>query len=207
MRMTIPDRPARSLAAGLPIRLAALRVLLVEEDGRQRETLLRAIGEMGFDAQAVAGAEGAMRTLAERAAEIIVLGVSGIGGIELFRSIRRAYPRTQVIVVTGGGAEAARMAIRCEAVDMLTRPCALGELEQALDRARSRVGGGRVRRVSPGAGSGAGEDNSLETVERNHILAVLEKNNGNRTATAAELGISLRKLYYRLGQYQREGLL
>ena len=38
-------------------------------------------------------------------------------------------------------------------------------------------------------------------------LQVLAKNHGNRTATATELGISLRKLYYRLGQYQREGLL
>ena len=50
------------------------------------------------------------------------------------------------------------------------------------------------------------DGNTLEAVERRHILAVLEKNGGNRAATAAELGISLRKLYYRLGQYQREGL-
>ena len=48
---------------------------------------------------------------------------------------------------------------------------------------------------------------SLEEVEQRHILAVLEKNHGNRTATAAELGISLRKLYYRLGQYQKQGLI
>ena len=49
--------------------------------------------------------------------------------------------------------------------------------------------------------------NSLEAVERNHILAILQKNHGNRAASAEELGISLRKLYYRLGQYQREGFL
>ena len=42
-------------------------------------------------------------------------------------------------------------------------------------------------------------------MEKRHILATLEKNHGNRTVTAQELGISLRKLYYRLGQYQREG--
>ena len=48
---------------------------------------------------------------------------------------------------------------------------------------------------------------SLEEMEQRHILAVLEKNHGNRTATAAELGISLRKLYYRLGQYQKQGLI
>src|SRR2546421_8262537 len=125
MRMTIPDRPARRVAAGLPIHVAAVRVLLVEEDGRQRETLLRAIGDMGFDVHAVADAERAMRTLAERAAEIVVLGISNMDGIEVFKSIRRAYPRTQVIVVAGGGgADAVRMAIRYEAVDVLNRSCA-----------------------------------------------------------------------------------
>ena len=48
---------------------------------------------------------------------------------------------------------------------------------------------------------------SLEEMEKRHILATLEKNRGNRTLTAQELGISLRKLYYRLGQYQREGTI
>jgi transcriptional regulator with PAS, ATPase and Fis domain len=48
---------------------------------------------------------------------------------------------------------------------------------------------------------------SLEEMEKRHILATLEKNHGNRTLTAQELGISLRKLYYRLGQYQREGTI
>jgi transcriptional regulator with PAS, ATPase and Fis domain len=36
-------------------------------------------------------------------------------------------------------------------------------------------------------------------------LAALERNAGNRTATAAELGISLRTLYYRLSEYQKQG--
>ncbi len=42
-------------------------------------------------------------------------------------------------------------------------------------------------------------------MERQHILAVLERNNGNRTATAAELGISRRTLYYKLEEYQNRG--
>ena len=111
-----------------------------------------------------------------------------------------------------------------DAVDFLSKPCALGELEVALDRARQR----RVQRVpselpipappepddlglssssSASSGSERGDAVSLEDIERRHILATLEKNHGNRTQTAAELGISLRKLYYRLGQYHREGLL
>ena len=48
---------------------------------------------------------------------------------------------------------------------------------------------------------------SLEEIEQRHIIDVLNKNNGNRAATAKELGISLRKLYYRLGEYQKKGLV
>jgi DNA-binding NtrC family response regulator len=46
----------------------------------------------------------------------------------------------------------------------------------------------------------------MEAVEQRHILETLRRNNGNRAATAAKLGISLRKLYYRLGEYQRKGV-
>ena len=46
---------------------------------------------------------------------------------------------------------------------------------------------------------------TLDELEREHILAALARNNGNRSATATELGISLRTLYYRLNEYQKQG--
>jgi two-component system response regulator FlrC len=46
---------------------------------------------------------------------------------------------------------------------------------------------------------------TLDEVERQHILATLRRNSGNRTATAQELGISRRTLYYKLEEYQKQG--
>ena len=46
---------------------------------------------------------------------------------------------------------------------------------------------------------------TLDEMEREHILAVLKHNEGNRTAAAAALGISRRTLYYKLEEYQRQG--
>ena len=46
---------------------------------------------------------------------------------------------------------------------------------------------------------GAGQD--LASLEKHAILDSLRRNNGNRTQTALELGISRRKLLYRLKQY------
>jgi DNA-binding NtrC family response regulator len=105
-------------------------------------------------------------------------------------------------------------------VEFLTKPCALGSLEAALDRARRKRG--KTLPVPVGLGepdepqlhfspepraARANGGMSLEELEQQHILAVLEKHAGNRATTAAELGISLRKLYYRLSQYQKQGLL
>lgn len=53
-----------------------------------------------------------------------------------------------------------------------------------------------------------GSDNTLEyrvlAFEKFHIETILEKNQGNREATAKELGISLRTLYYKLNKLNRE---
>ena len=199
------------------------QVLLVEDETRLREMLTRAIHEMGFSPTSVAQAEAALRMMDGRPFDILIvdLNLPGMGGMEFLEQVHSRWPATQAIVLTGfGDLSAAKHAIRLDVVDFLTKPCPLGELEVALDRARNRrlqsPGAEPVRlaeafraareesHVEPAANE---PTSSLEEMEQRHILAVLEKNHGNRTATAAELGISLRKLYYRLGQYQKQGLI
>ena len=206
------------------------QVLLVEDESRLREMLTRAVQEMGFVPTAAPQAEAAIRLLEQRGERgfdilIVDLNLPGMGGLELLEQVKARWPTTQAIVLTGfGDLDAAKLAIRLDVVDFLSKPCPLGELEVALDRARNRrlkAAGIDPASVTPAseASRAAAEDEpsegaaesppvpSLEEMEQRHILAVLEKNHGNRTATASELGISLRKLYYRLGQYQKQGLI
>jgi two-component system response regulator RegA len=156
---------------------------------------------------------------------ILDLNLSGMGGIEFLQSLRKKDQNLQVIILTGfGNLEAAKTAIHLDVVEFLTKPCKLGELEIALDRARKRRKGQIVDAAAaepalqfaeerrkpmisiPQPAEGASAE-SLEEIERRHILSVLEQHNGVRTATAEALGISLRTLYYRLGQYQKQGFL
>jgi DNA-binding NtrC family response regulator len=113
-----------------------------------------------------------------------------------------------VIVLTGfGNLEAARAAIRLDVVDFLEKPCPLGELEKSLHRATQRL----ARPPHPALDNVPNEPETdetaqtLEDVEREHIISALRRNNGNRTATAQELGISRRTLQYKLSEYQRLG--
>ena len=45
---------------------------------------------------------------------------------------------------------------------------------------------------------------TLKEVEKDHILRVLDKHQGNKVTAAAELGIVLKTLYNKLNQWQEE---
>jgi DNA-binding NtrC family response regulator len=200
------------------------RVLLVEDDLRVRDSLTRAVREMGFEVRVTALADNALRLLERETHDILLIDVGPQqGGVPFLARVREQWPDVQTIVMARlDDVELTRRSLNGSAadVDILAKPCGLGELEVALDRARRR----RMQRVPQALEPALPEppedvnphdltaadtrgSMSLEELERKHILATLEKNRGNRTLTAADLGISLRKLYYRLGQYQREGLL
>jgi len=198
------------------------RVLVVEDESRLRDMLQRAVRDMGFEITTVGSAEAGLRILQDRPVDVLIvdLNLPGMGGLEMLQIVHRRWPDIQPIVLTGfGDLTSAKQAMHMDAVDFLTKPCALGDLEVSLERARQRRVAKmpalpvlpepppeeREQEIQKPAPLPAGyQPMSLEEMEKRHILATLEKNHGNRTLTAQELGISLRKLYYRLGQYQRE---
>ncbi len=191
-------------------------VLVVEDESRLRDLLLSAIPDMGFRTQAAPNAESALAAMEDHAYDIILLDLNlpGMQGLEFFTTLRQRWPRTQVIILTGyGDLEAAKEAIRLEVADFLSKPASLGDIERSLERARRRMTGASVERarlpepppLTPPPVTGD-EPRELRDIERRHILAALERNHGNRAATAAELGISVRKLYYKLAEYEARGL-
>jgi DNA-binding NtrC family response regulator len=200
------------------------KVLIVEDEARLRELLLRVLPGWGFEAAAARSAEEAMRLAAADPPDIVLLDLNlpGEGGLDFFRRLRERWPGVQGIVQTGfGSVEAAKEAIHLDVVEFLTKPSSLGELERALDRALRRLSvqsavisamglgtpaderGGAIDVPSDAPAGAAGK--TLEEVERQHILAALARNRGNRTATAVEMGISRRTLYYKLEEYAKQG--
>jgi DNA-binding NtrC family response regulator len=193
-------------------------VLIVEDEQRMRELLLRSLTNWGFEASAARSAEEAMRTVEQSPPDIVLLDLNlpGMDGLQFFNALRQKQPEVQGIVLTGfASIEAAKQAVHMDMVEFLTKPCHLGEVEQALDRAMRRIAppeppvvpdptlaeGGDT--LEPRADDGT--PRTLEEVEREHILSTLQRLGGNRTATATELGISRRTLYYKLTEYQKQG--
>ena len=196
-------------------------VLIVEDEPRLRELLARAATGWGFRTSEARSAEEALRLMEQRPHEIVLLDLNlpAMPGLDCFGHVRRRWPDTQVIILTGfGDLDAARRAIHLDVVDFLTKPAPLGDLEKALERATRRLeslaeppADLRLDRPDPDdptpATPAPAPNATLEEIERTHILAALARNADNRAATAAELGISLRTLYYRLNEYQQKGYL
>jgi DNA-binding NtrC family response regulator len=187
-----------------------VRVLIVDDEGRLRDVLTRAITSWGFQVASARSAEEGLRLMQATKFDVSIvdLNLPGMNGIELFEKLRAIHPEHQVIVLTGfGNLEAARAAIRLDVVDFLEKPCPLGELEKSLHRATQRL----VRpmpqpiEATPEEAPAAESVQKLEDVEREHIISTLKRNDGNRTATAIELGISRRTLQYKLSEYHRQG--
>lgn len=193
---------------------ASDRVLVVDDETRLRELWRRALGDMGLCGAGARNAEEAVALARkmEFGVAMLDLNLPGCDGLDLLDQLRALQPDIAAVIVTGYGTlDAAKRAIHLDVVEFLTKPCSLGELESAVDRARNRFRSRRpaekaspLEQMSPAAAPAAA---TMSEVERKAILESLERNGGNRTETARELGISVRTLYYRLSEYQREGFV
>ncbi len=210
--------------------IAPRRVLVVEDESSQQLMYRRALRQMEFEAVCVGSAEEAHVALAREPFAIVILDLQLHGelSLDLFEESREQHPAVSVVIATGYGTfELARRSIQREVVDFLAKPVPLSDLETALDRAWSRhvlvetpVAQLRLPSRSgddlgPNAHYSGDEssgderaplasraDLTLETVERVLIMEALRRSDDNRTLAAEMLGISERKLHYRLTQYR-----
>jgi DNA-binding NtrC family response regulator len=202
---------------------ASRRVLIVEDDKRLREMLCASVVEMGLSPTTANSGEAAIKLAQQQLFAIVLvdLNLPGMTGLEFCQRLAQLKLHVQTIILTGfGDLEAAQQAIRLEVVDFLTKPCSMDDLEHSLNRARLRwldrwaIGDRPAQTLRefeepptpvtppPAPMMDPGEQVSIDEMERQLILSALARNSGNRQAAAAELGISVRKLYYRIQQYQ-----
>lgn len=211
------------------------RVLIVEDEPRLAETYGRMMPEIGYHAATVGTGEAALEAMGQEAWPILLLDLNlpGMSGLDTLRRVRDKWPNTQAIILTGfGELDAAKEAIHLDVVEFLTKPCHLGDLEIALDRAQRRIRKLVVEELgeqvaeeqaaeravktmrdpdepaeAPQPPIGDDDDGpiSLAELERKAILQSLDRHGGNRKAAAEELGISVRTLYYRLDEYRKQG--
>ena len=119
------------------------RILGVDDDLLMREALRDTLSAEGHEVQAVESAAQAMAELEKQEWDIVLadLSLPRVSGLELLDRIKRSWPATEVIVITGQGSIATAVdAIKRGAYHYLTKPFTAEEIihlvHQALERRR-----------------------------------------------------------------------
>ncbi|AGW14765.1 response regulator [Megalodesulfovibrio gigas] len=127
---------------------STIRVLIVDDEERFRETLARLLKAKGFDATAAAGAQEALDLLARESFHVALLDVKmpGMGGLEALEAMKRLAPSLEVLALTGHASmDVAAAMLERGAANYFLKPCPVGDLAdailQAVDRAKVAGGG------------------------------------------------------------------
>jgi DNA-binding response OmpR family regulator len=120
------------------------RILIVDDDARLRELLLRYLGEQGFDVRAVQDGPAMDRALRLGRFHLLVLDLMlpGEDGLSILRRLRAAGENVPVILLTAKGDEVDRIiGLEMGADDYLPKPFNPRELVARIHAVLRRKGG------------------------------------------------------------------
>uniref|UniRef100_I2Q5N1 Response regulator with CheY-like receiver, AAA-type ATPase, and DNA-binding domains n=1 Tax=Desulfovibrio sp. U5L TaxID=596152 RepID=I2Q5N1_9BACT len=112
-----------------------IRVLIVDDEERFRDTLAKLLTRHGFAVRTAGGGQEALALLGDAPADVIVLDVKmpGLSGQEALPLLRAACPEAEVLILTGhASVDIASAMIAGGAADYLLKPCPTDELEGAI---------------------------------------------------------------------------
>jgi DNA-binding NtrC family response regulator len=118
-------------------RPTTVSVLIVDDEDVSRNLCRDVVAESGWRTRTASTTEQATEILEQSSIDVVItdLRVPQLGGLELLKRIREAYPQTAVIVLTQYGTiESAVEATRIGAADYVTKPFHISELRAKLDR-------------------------------------------------------------------------
>lgn len=189
-----------------------LNVLIVEDEPRYRAFLTETLRDMQCAAVGAASAREAHAAMEASPPDVLILDLNlpVVDGMTFLEQFRAMHPVAPVIIITGfGDLQSAQRAIHLGVTEFLTKPCHLGDIERAIDRARKQIAlrreSGPREHLAHAARDEDGDPRSLAVIEREAILDTLRACGGNRTAAAGRLGISRRALYNKIELYRRDG--
>ncbi len=116
-------------------------LLLVDDDLQVLESMADWLRDQGLDVDTSAGYADALEKLAHKSYELLLVDVrlQDGDGFDLLEQVRRNYPASNVVLMTGyGDADAAVEALRAGASDYLTKPLIDDELLMAIERTFSQ---------------------------------------------------------------------
>lgn len=118
------------------------KVLLVDDEEGIRNVLSLTIADAGYTVRTAANGAEALDVLTDEEIPLIVSDIKmpGMDGLELLQKIKRNWPDSEIIMITGhGDIDSAIESLRRGAADFITKPFPDDALQIALERALQKI--------------------------------------------------------------------
>ena len=118
--------------------MAKINILLVDDEEEFITTLAERMQLRNLPSQVALNGGQALQMVAALPPDVMILDLKmpGIDGLEVLRRVKKGYPRVEVIILTGHGAEKDEIEARhLGAFEYLKKPVDIDELTQHIQKA------------------------------------------------------------------------
>jgi two-component system response regulator AtoC len=118
------------------------QILVVDDEAAVRSGIAQVLSRQNLAVTAAADATQALEELARQPFAIVLLDIKlpDMNGVELLKHLRRDFPETEVIMITGYPTiQGAVECIKLGALDYLVKPFRIDELEAVVQKARDHL--------------------------------------------------------------------
>jgi DNA-binding NtrC family response regulator len=190
------------------------RVLVIDDEATALTSLCEVLVEQGYSVDTATDGARALAKLERFAPDVVLtdLEMPGMDGLELLRRLRtEGWGETPVVVMSAHGGDSGVAALQEGAAQYLEKPLNTSELLLVLGREMEHR---RLQREVEELRERMGEREPFESIripgstlyeiERYAILKALESCRGSTSKAAEMLGISVRKIQYKIHEYQAD---
>ncbi len=119
------------------------QILVVDDEAEIRQLLDRHLRYLGYEVDCAESGEHALAALESKRVDVVIsdIGMPEMDGLELLRRIRKDYPMTRVIMITGYVSQENVLSCMAKGAEIcIFKPLEdLEELEQAVQRAEETL--------------------------------------------------------------------
>ena len=180
-----------------------MRVLIVDDERTIRETLKEILEDEGHEVFTEEMGSRVLPKVRELSPDLIILDLflPGTSGMEVLEKLNSEglTEKISVIIVSGHGTvETAVKAMKLNAFDFLEKPIKYDRLISTIEEAVKKKQGKQVKNCDY---SNLPLRQAKEAFEKDYILSVLKKFNGDLKKCAAFMEIDISNLYRKLNKY------
>ncbi len=121
---------------------AKTSVLILDDEPIVSKRLQPALEKRGYEVESFYESLKALERIRERSFDIVVtdLKMEGIDGMQFLAEVKKLWPRTEVIVITGFATmDTAKESMRKGVFDFLAKPFKLGEIQDVIKKAEAHI--------------------------------------------------------------------